>query len=290
MKKTRLFKYIIPLFTLILGIIIVIIGIILGAKDEYIKQLNLTNIQSVVDSNGIAGLDINISYADVEIIASNNVSQIEINAKDISRKYLSYYTTNSLFVLKYDFNKWHEMISVPGLIKQMGKIQIVIPADYSLMDIQIKVGAGNNRIKYLSAEKIYIDCGVGNNNIDCLTSDYIEINNGLGNVSAENITSNEIVVSCGAGKTNIKNFHSENSEFKVGMGEIKLNGIIEGNSSLECGVGDIKAILYGNENDYSFNLLGGKIKVNKKYISQNTEGKYNINVKRGIGDIDIIIK
>lgn len=290
MKKTRLFKYIIPLFTLISGIIIVVIGIILGAKDEYIKQLNLTNIQSVVDSNGIAGLDINISYADVEIIASNNVSQIEINAKDVSRKYLSYYTSNSLFVLKYDFNKWHEMISVPGLIKQIGKIQIIIPADFSLMDIQIKVGVGNNSIKYLSAEKIYIDCGVGNNNIDCITSDYIEINNGLGNVSAENITSDKIVVSCGTGKTDINNFHSENSEFKVGMGEIKLNGIIEGKSSLECGVGNIIATLYGNENDYSFNLLGRKIKVNNRYISQNTEGKYNIDVKRGMGDIDIIIK
>lgn len=290
MRKKRLLKYIIPSLTMILGIIIAVIGISVGAKEDYIKQLNLTDIQAVVDPDGIAGLDINITYTDVDIIASNDVDKIEINANNISRKYLNYSVSGHIFRLKYDFNKWHEMISIPGLVKQAGKIQIIIPADISLQDIQIKTGSGYNKIKYLTAEKIFIDCGLGNNNIECITSDYIEVNNGLGKVLAENISSDKISLSCGAGKADVKNFHSENAEIKVGMGELKLNGIIEGNSSIECGVGNVKAILYGDKNDYAFNIINGNINVNGKDISNNTEGKYNIDVECGIGNIDILFK
>lgn len=50
MRKKRLLKYIIPSLTMILGIIIAVIGISVGAKEDYIKQLNLTDIQAVVRS------------------------------------------------------------------------------------------------------------------------------------------------------------------------------------------------------------------------------------------------
>lgn len=290
MMNKGLLKYIIPSLTLAVGIVFAAVGFSMGAKEAYINQLNLTNIEAVIASDNVASIDINIAYADLEISASNDVSDFEISAENISREYLNYSASNNILNLKYTTNKWYEIISVPGLTKKTGKIKITVPADKMFQDIQIKSGLGVTSVNYLTAENLYINCGSGNNSINSINADYIEITNGSGNISAENITSEELSFSGGSGKTDILNFQTEKANFNTGIGSMKLSGIIEGDSSIKCGIGNIKADLCGNKDDYSIYIPKGNAKINGKNSSETTSGKYNMDIIVGMGNIDINFK
>lgn len=290
MITKRLFKYIIPATTLTIGILIAIIGFSLGAKNDYIEQLNLTNLESIILAEGVASLDINVDYADLEITASNDITDFEVSAENISRGYLSYSTTNNILNFKYTTNKWYEIISVPKLMENNGKIKIVVPAEISLQDIQIKSGMGKTTINYLTAENIYIDCGLGKSSINSINAEYVEINNGLGEACVESILSEKLTIAGGAGKINAFNINTEKAEMNIGTGNMNITGIINGDSSIKCGMGNIKAELFGKEKDYSIYVSKGKAKINGKNITEITEGKYNMDIIVGMGDVDINFK
>lgn len=283
----RIIKYLIPSLTLAAGIAIAAAGFSMGAKEAYTKQLNLTNIDSVIPTDGVASLNIDIGYADFEITASNDVEGIELSAENISRDYLKYSTYNNILNLKYSINKWYEISSVPTLAKKESKITITIPADISLQDIQIKSGIGAMTVNYLSAENIYIDCGLGQNSFSTLNADYIEIIGSAGDTYAENFTCEHISISGKGGNTNILNFNTKKAEFTGSTGDMSLSGTISGNSRIKCGMGDIRAEIFGNIDDYSIYIPKGEAEINGKTMTGQTEGKYNMDIINGIGDVEI---
>lgn len=283
----KIWKYLVPSFTLAAGIIIAAVGFSMGAKEAYTQQLNLTNIDSVIPTDGVASLNIEVGYADFEITASNDVDGIELSAENISRDYLKYSTYNNILNLKYSINKWYEISSVPILAKKDSKIKITVPADISLQDIQIKSGVGKMTVNYLSAENIYIDCGLGQNNFSTLNADYIEINGSAGDTYAENLTSDHIYVAGKSGNTNILNFQTKKAEFTGSTGDISFSGAINGGSSIKCGMGDIRAEVFGNVADYSLYITKGETEINGKKMTGLTKGKYDMNIVNGIGDVEI---
>lgn len=288
--KKRILKYLIPSLTLAAGIAIAAAGFSMGARDAYLKQLNLTNIDSVIPTDGVASLNIEVAYADLEITASNDTAGIELSAENISRDYLKYSTDNNILNLKYSTNKWYEISSVPILAKKSSKIKITVPANISLQDIQIKSGIGKMSVNYLSAEKIYIDCGLGENNLCSLNADYIEVTGSAGDTYAENFITETFILSGKSGDAEILNFHTEKAQIIGGTGDIFLSGIIGGDSSIKCGMGDIKAEIFGSLEDYSIYIPKGEAEVNGKKFTGETEGKYNMDITAGLGDIKINFK
>lgn len=285
--KKGIWKYVVPSLTLAAGIVIAAAGFSMGAKETYMEQLNLTNIDSVIPTEGVASLNIEVDYADFEITASNDVEGIELSTENISRDYLKYSTYNNILNLKYTVNKWYEISSVPMLAKKAGKIKITVPADISLQDIQIKSGIGTMTVNYLTAENIYIDCGLGQNSFSTLNAGYIEINGNAGDNYAENLTSEHISLSGKSGSSKLLNLQTEKAEFTGGTGDISLSGVIKGDSRIKCGMGDIKAEIFGSIDDYSLYIPKGDAEINGKKMTGQTDGNYYMDIVTGMGDVEI---
>lgn len=286
----KIIKYIALSISLAVGIVTAFIGVSMGAADDYIRQLNLTNIDAIVPAHDVVSLNIDVDYADLEISASNDAKDFEISAENISRSYLKYSISNNILNLKYSFNKWYEVSSVPILLKKPGKIIITVPADTFLQDIQIKSGVSQTSINYLTADNIYIDCGMGNNLLNSINAEYIEINSGSGETSAENISSEKLCFSGGKGNTRIINFQTEKAEIRTGSGDVSILGGIKGDSVISCGMGDINAEFFGNIEDYLIKIPNGSAVVNGKEISETKDGKYKMDITTGMGDINISFK
>ena len=65
MKIKKKLKVIIPSAVLVVGIVLAVIGLAMGAKGDYVKSLELTDFEANVPSSGVFNLDINVSLADL---------------------------------------------------------------------------------------------------------------------------------------------------------------------------------------------------------------------------------
>ena len=290
MINKKFLKYLIPSITLAAGIAMTIAGFAMGAKSDYINQLNVTSINSEISTSGIAGVNIDISYAELEISASNDTKNIKIDSENVARNYLKYSVSNNVLTLKYSTNKWYEASAIPLLSKKKGKITITVPADKSFQDIQIKSRTGDLSLNYISAGNIYIDCGMGNNSLNTINADYVEINGSTGNITAENISTDEISIYGKSGDICITNLDTKTAVVSDKTGDISLSGKIKGKSRFNGGLGDIKVCIYGKPDDYSIYVPKGKIIVNGEKTTGTSKGKYTMDVSKKMGDIDISFK
>lgn len=285
--NSKLLKYLIPSLTLAGGIALIITGYTMGFSENYKEQMNISDIQSVVESDSIMTLDIDTDYANVEIVASNDVEDIEINASGISRDFISYSSSNNIFALDYPVNKWYENITVPMMTKNPGSIKITVPADLPLKDVEIRTGGFTSTIKYLSSENMYIDGGRGTTVIDTVEADYTELNGGTGDLSATNISTEKFSLSGGFGDIKLTNLVTEKGEFETGSGDVQISGIIEKDSSFICGFGDVTAKIFRHISNYSVYTGDDEILLNGKEFSGTTKGENNMDITTGFGDVSI---
>ncbi len=288
--KKGILKYIIPSVTLLTGVGIAIAGINMGAKQDYINQLNVTNVDSVVDASDVTSFNFNINYADIEISASNDVDDFEISAENIARNYLKYSISDNVLNLEYSNNKWYEIINVPRLLKSKSKITITVPAKVRLNDIQLKNTMGDISVNYITAENVYIDCGKGNSKINTMNADFIEIDNDFGNMDSESISCNEFSLLGGSGSNDLINFHAKQAKISTKTGKVSLSGKIDGDSKISAGMGDIIAEIYGDKKNYSIVSPDDEIILDGHKFTGTTKGKHKMHISTGLGDIKIDFK
>lgn len=290
MKIKKKLKVIIPSAVLVIGIILAIVGLATGAKENYIKSLNLTNFEANISSSGVFNLDINVSLADLNIVSTNNIDEFNITAENISKQFLDYSINNNTFTLRYETKKWYQTTYIPGFLHKQGKINIYIPASIGFKDIQIKSKYGDSKISYLTAEQIFIDCGTGNGNITNLTCDYTEINNKSGDIKCVNIDADTADLKLKSGDAEFCNFVSESVKINNRFCDLTLSGVIKGNCDITCGMGNINMTLYGDESDYNFNVLNGEVIVNGDNDPQNHGGEYGFKVDCSMGKVNFTIQ
>lgn len=290
MNIKKKLKVIIPSAVLIIGIILAIVGIAMGAKENYIKSLNLTNFEANVSASGIFNLDINVSLADINIVCTNDIEEFNITAENISKQFLDYSTNNNTFTLKYETKKWYQTTYIPGFLHKQGKINIYIPASIGFKDIQIKSKYGDSKISYLTAEQIFVDCGLGNSNITNLTCNYTEIKNKRGDIKCMNIDADSADLKLKSGDAEFCNFVSESVKINNKFCDLTLSGVIKGNCGIKCSMGDINMTLYGNESDYNFKILNGEVIVNGDENPRSNGGEYDFKVDCSMGKVNFNIQ
>lgn len=290
MKIKKKLKVIIPAAILVIGIVLAVIGLAMGAKSDYIKSLELTDFEANVPSSGVFNLDINVSMADLNIVCTNDVNEFNITAENISKQFLDYSTNNNTFKLRYETKKWYQTTYIPGFLHKQGKINIYIPASLEFKDVQVNSRYGSSELSYITAERIFIDCGTDNSSITNLTCDYLKINNKSGDISCMNIDAAAADLILKSGDAEFCNFVSESVKINNKFGDLTLSGIIKGNCSIVCSMGDVNATIYGNESDYNFSILNGKISVNNKENLQNKDGKYDFKTDCSMGEVNFTIK
>lgn len=290
MKIKKKLKVIIPSAVLVVGIVLAVIGLAMGAKGDYVKSLELTDFEANVPSSGVFNLDINVSLADINIVCTNDVEEFNIKADNISKQFLDYSTTNNTFKLRYETKKWYQTTFIPGFLHKQGKINIYIPASLNFKDVQINSRYGSSEISYITAERIFIECGTGSSSITNLTCDYVKINNKGENIKCMNVDAAAAALILKSGDAEFCNFVSESVKIENKFCDLTISGIIKGDCSIVCSMGDINATLYGNEYDYNFNVVNGNVSVNNRENPQNKDGKYYFKTDCSMGKINFIIE
>lgn len=289
MKKLKP-SVIIPLIALLLGIVIAISGLVMGAVKDYKANMNLRDFESYVETMGIMNFDISVDIADIVVTCKNDIDEIHIIAEGISKDYLQYSTSNNTFKLTYEVPKWYHAIYIPGYLKNMGKICINIPADMTLHDIQLKGGYGVSDLSYITAEKIYFDCGTGNGFIKDFNCQYTEINSSGGKLNTVNINADNADLNLNSGEAELLNFVTDSLIMNNKRCNVNLSGLINGSSSVKTGSGNVNMTIYGDKKNFSFNTVNGDVIVNDEKNPENTKGKFDFIVECGSGDINIDFK
>lgn len=286
MKIKKKLKIIIPLIIIAIGAVLIIVGLSKGAAKDYNNKLELNEFEANITASSIVNLDIDVSIADVNIICTNDVTDFYIEAENITKDLIEYTTSNNTLKLIYNTKKWYETIFIPGYKKADGTINIYVPADISLKDVEITAKYGELNVSYLTADRVFIDCAEGDNHIKNLTCNHAEINNKGANLNGVNINAIEADLNLNSDTAVFSNFTTESLILK-NDGDLKLSGMITGDSALQSDGGDAELTLYGDKSDYSFKVIDGDVTVNGKEPNTNDEAKYYI---EAMGDMIIHIK
>ncbi|MBQ8434533.1 MAG: DUF4097 family beta strand repeat protein, partial [Oscillospiraceae bacterium] len=215
-----------------------------------------------------------------------DVSDFSIVADDVTKDFIEYTTTNNTLKLRYETQKWYQTIFLPGYRKNIGTINIYVPAVLNLKDVEIKSGYGEMNISYLTAERIFIECNGEDNHIKNLTCQYAEINNNGGNVNGMNINAANADLNLISDTAVFSNFTTQSLVLN-NDGDLKLSGMITGGSTFKSDGGDVNITLYGNKSDYSFTAIEGDVNVNGKEAVPDDKAQYLFEI---IGDIEFDIK
>lgn len=286
MNIKKKLKIIIPAVILALGIILIITGLAKGALNDYKKALDLSPFEAKLPVGNTYNLDIDISLANINVICSNDVSDFSIVADDVTKDFIEYTTTNNTLKLRYETQKWYQTIFLPGYRKNIGTINIYVPAALNLKDVEIKSGYGEMNISYLTAERIFIECNGEDNHIKNLTCQYAEISNNGGNLNGMNINAANADLNLISDTAVFSNFTTQSLVLN-NDGDLKLSGMITGNSTFKSDGGDVNVTLYGNKSDYSFTAIEGDVSVNGKEAATDDNAQYVFEI---IGDIEFNIK
>ena len=230
MNIKKKLKIIIPAIVIALGIILVITGLAKGALTDYKSTLDLSSFEAKLPVGNTYNLDIDIS--DFSIVAD-----------DVTKDFIEYTTTNNTLKLRYETQKWYQTIFLPGYRKNIGTINIYVPAVLNLKDVEIKSGYGEMNISYLTAERIFIECNGEDNHIKNLTCQYAEINNNGGNVNGMNINAANADLNLISDTAVFSNFTTQSLVLN-NDGDLKLSGMITGGSTFKSDGGDVNITLY----------------------------------------------
>lgn len=286
MNIKKKMKFIIPSSVAVIGLILVVIGLLKGAVKDYNSKLELQDFEAAVSKGSIYNIDIDSDLASINVICTNEVNEFRVSATDITKDFIEYSTTNNTLTLRYDTKKWYQSIFIPGYKEANGVINLYIPADMTLKDVEIKSEYGGVNVSYLTSERAFIDCGKGDNHIKNLTCNYAEINNNGNNLNGVNIKTDDADLNLKSDTAVFSNFTS-NSLIVNNDGDLKLSGIIKGDSSIKSDGGDVYITLYGKKSDYGFNVIDGDVTVNEKDAKFDKDASYMFKL---MGDMEFYIK
>lgn len=211
----------------------------------------------------------------------SQINSLEIDLKEVSL----YIIKGNSFNVKTNTDKITSAV-INGELKIKDKsskysknkiVELTIPENVILNEIDIEVGLGKNNIELLNANNIKLELGAGKmtiNNINAYTN---------------------FEVDGGSGEINIKNANVSNMEIDMGVGLTTFEGTLKGNNKIEAGIGELIINLKDSIDNYRFdvNKAIGSIKVNNNEISNNTIYGTGVNLLKidgGIGSIKINTK
>lgn len=251
---------------IVVGIIfvIVIVSLIILGVSLFINFTSKSNKNDVLNGNvdvyEIDELHIELESTNIEIIRSD---EFKIEKFDVKDSVQFETIENSLRIVERSKYFWNSSLG--------GTIVIYLPADLTLKDVFIDMGAGKIKLE----------------SVDMLE---LEIEQGAGNIYMDECTAEEIKIDGGAGKIDIKNSSLENLELNSGVGSVNYSGELLGKSEINGGVGSINMTLDGNEDFYKIDIdkgIGAIMVDGNKATGTIGNGPNIIDISGGVGNINI---
>ena len=221
----------------------------------------ITNLNTV---NSLNSLKIELKGTELKILKGEKF-EVQTNNKDIKYSYQN----GNISVIDESPDEWLFGDVFEGLVT------IYIPENIeTVIDSDIKVGAGKVYIEKLNTNNLKFKIGAGETTIDNL------------------VVSQEGKINGGAGAIHINSGKLTNFDLDTGVGETDIKADILGNSILETGVGALTLKLDSRLDNYRIDVKKGlgDIRCNNKSIPDNTiigTGTNYIKLKGGIGQITI---
>lgn len=235
------------LLTFIVGIIITITAVSLGAN---ITRVNLNAVNSLTDVTqtytDVKSLNIDLAASEVEIKTGD---EFKIVANNVSKNLFKTYVEDGIWYVKDD--KTFSFLNFGGY---NSKVTIYVPESFNSENLRISMGAGKFSANNLNAKTTEIEVGAGDLRISNLTTDEIDVECGVGNIEIGGIVNNKGDIESGVGNVSLElkgNKEDYNYDVSLGVGEVILNGsnlggfgdkVINNTTSdkyfkVECGIG-----------------------------------------------------
>ncbi len=249
MKKSTNVILFFSLAFIIVGIIMIVVALLLGAEFNNYK---LSDFNQVYEEN-INTININVEAGEVIIKESDS---FKIEASDIvENKFKSEVINNTWEIEHLQFSHFFNFLS--NSFSLNSKIIIYIPEDITMDKFTIDLGAGKGEIENLNAKDIKINVGAGSLDIDNLYSEKSNIDCGVGDININGIMLGYNKIDNGVGSVNLNLIGNEkdyNYRYDIGIGEVKINDTTHTKGSsgdylnnnaindfdIDCGVGSIK--------------------------------------------------
>lgn len=247
-------------FSIIVSILSLLFVFVSNISEIFESSVS-TEISTDYTGSQINSLEIDLKEVNLYIIKGNSFN-VKTNTDKITSEVINGKLEIKDKSIKYSKNKM---------------VELTIPENVILSEIDIEVGIGKNDIELLNANNIKLELGSGKmtiNNINAYTN---------------------LKVDGGSGEINIMNANVSNMEIDMGVGLTTFEGILKGNNKIEAGIGELKINLKDSIDNYRFDVNKGlgSIKVNNNEISNNTiygSGVNLLKIEGGIGSIKINTK
>lgn len=140
-----------------------------------------------------------------------------------------------------------------------GTLTVTVPADFTLRELEVSVGAGSLSMSGISCEEGSFSVGAGEIVLDSVT------------VTRE-------------------------ADFEIGMGSLTFSGTLSGKTKVECGVGSVD-INVANPGDYGYDveLAGGSVVIGGETyaglgqeVQRNPGAAVQYEVECGLGEVNIL--
>lgn len=299
MKKSTKTILLVGTISLAAGIVLSIIASVLGAGallDEMADSGSLRGIQIPYFSLGnvtvnwsdwddFEGIVLGNSNKGEDIIVGDggNVTDMEISCGAAEVVLLEsgdekiHLVNNSNSRVKYGISGDTFTVKCKGKTNSTGEIEIYLPQDILLEELNIEIGAGV--LKSDSAIK---------------TEDMV-IDVGAGQVVMSKITADAAEFSIGAGQLTVKNSNVGKMTSEIGMGEFLYDGIIQKSGDIEVAMGNAQLSLADEEEDYrcDVSIAAGNVDVGDRSFSAGAydgsfgEGEKELNLECAMGNITV---
>lgn len=236
MKKGTKTALIISSMFFIIGIILVIIGIGMGAynhTDKWSISLGATSNKKNLEEtySGISSIDFDFKSSEVIIQQGD---RFHIKAENVSEKFSTYVQGTKWVIKEVGEIKFGFRFGLFGN-NQGGKVVITLPKDVNLTSANIQMDVGSVNLAYLDSHSTIIDVDTGQINI-------------------ENLITQSLETDVDTGGINIYKGQIKHGIFSSDVGKIYFAGHISGNMEVNADVGSVELLLDNSYNNFNYEV------------------------------------
>lgn len=299
MKKTTKTFLTVGISAVGIGFILCIVSLVMGFRGgfgigldgkyiDFSEKNNSFQRLKKTQTDPFTSLDINLSYADLELIPSDGY-YIEFSASDVE-----YSVSNGTLIISESYNDslgttFFSFFNGPTFFggsrkNEFGIIKVYYPQASSLVSAGIKCSFGDIKIDGLSAENLELQIDCGDLRLSNTYAADFSVNSDFGNITGRNLSGEIGSVITESGDIELSHAVISN-DFTVenDFGSTDLSDITAASINITCEAGGIDIEDFAT---YNLNINGkyGDVEIDKP---KDGKDAYNISLEADYGDISV---
>ncbi len=283
MKKSTLVILIVAASLTVGGLVLGAVAMGMGAYEsslsDYSTQATKSNTHNVFVP--VSGIDIDVPFADVRFIPSND-ENIRVSAHESKKQYYEVTVVNDTLKIRYyDIRMWYERIGIQ--INEDNYLTVYLPAgEYDTLTVKNSSGEISISSDYTFGD-VKLTTASGDIHFNGKVTNMLDIHTASGEADVNGVHSNsaQVSISVASGDVDVENTTVKSINISSASGEIELNMCDAEYTELKSASGDIEAVLLSDKMFYT-DTSSGSVRV-----PPSSEGAPECHCKTSSGDIEI---